>query len=383
MAATTTALYDDLVLTYTDTYDQLDYPDGYKVCEQRGGWIHLTVKPVVYTLGIIGILLTVVVLSRKTMCTSTNCYLTSLAVADLMVLVLLTVNIVTEHIMSCYHEHEDSVFAFFHITTIFLNIALFASVWITVLLAVERYIAICHPMQAMSICTTKRARVMIALIFLAGLVVRIPNFFDMELVDKLIVNKDNVTFSKRVLEWRHEDLYNNALYSLVVAGLLAGLLPLLALAVLNIRLVVEIRKSTRYLRVHLAANSRIHSIISHEETKITLMLIFIIFAFFICQCPYMVFTAIIAINNYYMHLVQHVQLVHDIALIVLAGKSACNFILYCWFSEKFWNTFKQIFCLRHCLPEQPFMHNGHNGCPRGSSQASHRTSCFITRETTC
>ncbi|XP_076469658.1 neuromedin-U receptor 1-like [Babylonia areolata] len=382
---TMTSLYDDALLTYTEPYDELGYPEDYRVCEQRGGWVHLTVKPIVYTLGIVGILLTVVVLSKKTMCTSTNSYLTALAAADLMVLVILAVNIVTEHVMSCSREHEDGVFAFFHITTIFLNIALFASVWITVVLAVERYIAICHPMQAMSICTTKRARIMIGLIFLAGCVVRAPNLLDMEMVDRLIVDPHrNTTVTKRVLEWR-QDVYNNALYSMLVAGLLAGLLPLLALAILNIRLVVEIRKSTRYLRVHLAANSRIHSIISHEETKITLMLIFIIFAFFVCQCPYMVFTAIVAFNNYYMHLVPHVQLVHDIALIVLAGKSACNFILYCWFSEKFWNTFKQIFCLRHCLPEQPLFHNGHNGCPRGSShsQASQRTSCFITRETTC
>ena len=76
------------------------------------------------------------------------------------------------------------------------------------------------------------------------------------------------------------------------------------------------------------------------------------------------------------------QLVHDLALIVLAMKSACNFILYCWFSEKFLTTFKQIFCLRHCLPEQPLVHNGHNGCQRNSHN-SQRASCFVTRETTC
>ena len=49
--------------------------------------------------------------------------------------------------MSCMRQHEDFFFAALHISTIFLNIALFASVWITVILAVERYIAICHPMQ--------------------------------------------------------------------------------------------------------------------------------------------------------------------------------------------------------------------------------------------
>ena len=67
--------------------------------------------------------------------------------ADLIVLLILSANIVTEHLMSCLREHEDLFFAALHISTILLNIALFASVWITVVLAVERYIAICHPMQ--------------------------------------------------------------------------------------------------------------------------------------------------------------------------------------------------------------------------------------------
>ena len=53
----------------TQMYDQLDYPDGYVLCAQRGSWLHLTIKPIVYSLGVVGIVLTVVVLSRKTMCT--------------------------------------------------------------------------------------------------------------------------------------------------------------------------------------------------------------------------------------------------------------------------------------------------------------------------
>ncbi|KAK7102400.1 hypothetical protein V1264_020623 [Littorina saxatilis] len=381
--AALTSFYEDESQTMDPLlgYDELNYVD-YEVCAQRGGWLHLTVKPIVYTVGIVGIVLTIVILSRKTMCTSTNCYLTALAVADLIVLVILSANIVVEHVMSCMREHEDIFFAFFHISTIFLNMALFASVWITVVLAVERYIAICHPMQAMSICTRTRARIMVAAVFFAAFLARLPNFLDMQFIEKKIRADDNTTYTKMVMEWGDEDLYDNAVYSFVVPGFLAGLLPLIALAVLNTLLVVEIRKSTRYLRYHLAADSRIHSVISNEEKKITLMLIFIIFAFFVCQCPFMIYTGITAINDYYFHKLPDLQMVHNFALVVLAMKSACNFILYCWFSEKFWTTFKQIFCLRHCLPEQPLVHNGHNGCQRNGNN-SHRTSCLITRETTC
>ena len=101
--------------------------------------------------------------------------------------------------------------------------------------------------QAMSMCTTIRARIMIAAIFFAALVARLPNFLDMRLVHKQLYDDNNGTYTKLVMEWRG-DLYNNAVYSFIVPGFLAGLLPLVALAALNICLVVEIRKSTRYLR---------------------------------------------------------------------------------------------------------------------------------------
>lgn len=74
---------------------------------------------------------------------------------------------------------------------------------------------------------------------------------------------------------------------------------------------------------------------------------------------------------------------------LLALKSSCNFILYCWFSEKFWTTFKRIFCLRHCLPRQAVRQpNGcnnasHNNSNNNSHNNVHRPSWYITRETTC
>ena len=67
-AMTSLRVADNLV-TLSPLYDYLDYPDDHRVCEELGGWLSLTVKPIVYSLGIIGIVLTVVVLSRKTMCT--------------------------------------------------------------------------------------------------------------------------------------------------------------------------------------------------------------------------------------------------------------------------------------------------------------------------
>ena len=58
-------------------------------------------------------------------------------------------------------------------------------------------------------------------------------------------------------------------------------------------------------RYHLAADSRVHSIISNEEKKITMMLVFIIIAFFICQCPYIIMHIIFAFSKYYFTNIHH------------------------------------------------------------------------------
>ena len=102
--------------------------------------------------------------------------------------------------------------------------------------------------QVMSICTTRRANIVIACVVLSGFIVRVPNLLDMRLVKKQLYDPDrNSTYSKLVLEWQG-DLYNNAVYSFIVPCFLVGLLPLIVLAALNTRLVFEIRKSTRYLK---------------------------------------------------------------------------------------------------------------------------------------
>lgn len=38
-----------------------------------------------------------------------------------------------------------------------------------------------------------------------------------------------------------------------------------------------------------------------------------------------------------------------LAILLLTLKSSVNFVLYCWFSEKFWATLKRVFFLHKCL----------------------------------
>lgn len=80
--------------------------------QRPNGFLKSILEPTICCCGIVGITLTMIVLSRKTMCTSTNCYLTALAVADLLFLLILSARILVEMLADCrfYQESENAIF---------------------------------------------------------------------------------------------------------------------------------------------------------------------------------------------------------------------------------------------------------------------------------
>jgi len=157
-------------------YGEIDYyeeQESMSAVDSASTDIYRAVLPVICTFGILGILLTLVVLSRKSMRTSTNCYLMALSVADLAFLVLLA----SLFVHSAAHES-----AAFHVyaayAAVMTNVSMMASIWLTVLLAVERYIAICRPFLAARLCTVQVAVTAISVVFVLSLACRMPNFWE-------------------------------------------------------------------------------------------------------------------------------------------------------------------------------------------------------------
>lgn len=338
--------------------------------------------PIICLVGIVGIILTVIVLSHKNMSTSTNCYLISLAITDLCFLLFAGIKFVELSLSLKGTYLYMTIGNYMHI---FLDTFLLASVWLTVMLAVERYIAICHPMRAMSICTVKRARFIIAGIFLFSLVWRMPNFFRY----KIITFKEQC-LHEDVVYYQHTELGKNEMfrkvYAWVVNCFICAVFPFTVLLFLNGCLIREIHRSTNYLRYHLAIDSNVQTIITSEEVKITMMLISVIIVFFVCSAPYVILNAVKTIQI--DQLFEHFHILTNITNLLLALRSSFNFVLYCWFSEKFWNTFKRTFCMSACklvrtrswrssrIIGNTSEHNGH-------SNNNRKISYFATKETIC
>lgn len=113
-------------------------------------------------LGIVGnIMVVLVVMRTKHMRTPTNCYLVSLAVADLMVLVAAGLPNITDSIYGAWVYGYAGCLCITYLQYLGIN----ASSCSITAFTIERYIAICHPIKAQFLCTFSRAKKIIIFVW--------------------------------------------------------------------------------------------------------------------------------------------------------------------------------------------------------------------------
>ncbi|KAL6077025.1 hypothetical protein STEG23_008404, partial [Scotinomys teguina] len=113
-------------------------------------------------LGIVGnIMVVLVVMRTKHMRTPTNCYLVSLAVADLMVLVAAGLPNITDSIYGSWVYGYAGCLCITYLQYLGIN----ASSCSITAFTIERYIAICHPIKAQFLCTFSRAKKIIIFVW--------------------------------------------------------------------------------------------------------------------------------------------------------------------------------------------------------------------------
>ncbi|KAJ8260094.1 hypothetical protein GJAV_G00176980 [Gymnothorax javanicus] len=112
--------------------------------------------------GIAGnVMVVLVVLRTKHMVTPTNCYLVSLAVADLIVLLAAGLPNISEVVASWIYGYAGCLSI-----TYLQYLGINASACSITAFSVERYIAICHSIKAHYICTVSRAKKIIACVWI-------------------------------------------------------------------------------------------------------------------------------------------------------------------------------------------------------------------------
>ena len=204
-------------------------------------FIELYVFPVIVIIGTVCNFLTFLVMRRKKMQhQSTYFYMAVLAVADELVLLVGCLN--------------TSLYAYFNTNFLFLSeiscklacLALYAtfhfSVWVVVIMTIERFVAVAFPLQASRICTVKRAKIATMLLALLILCINAHFLFTHSL------QRNSETESDQC--YATTDAYRNFMISIWtwIDGVLYSFIPLSLLIIFNILIVHNLVKAKNTIK---------------------------------------------------------------------------------------------------------------------------------------
>lgn len=208
-----------------------------------------------------------------------------------------------------------------------VSIARLGSAYTTVLITIERYIAVCHPLKVRYLFTTSRTRLHIILLTAVVVLYNIPNFLKFS-VEPLINVDTNMTYGYTQCETEfskaffYKTVYNSWLYMIILL-----LTPFCSLLVLN---------GLIYRSVLIASRNR-QSMSNQTMTNLKAipLLFAVVLVYMICN-----FLALICIL---MFLLKSNE-IRDISdntyrTAIIISNSACNVFLYCYFNKEFRDLF--------------------------------------------
>ena len=119
-------------------------------------WMFGYIMPFLLVLTILSNTLVVIVLSRKHMISSTNIVLLGMAISDMLTLLCPAPWYLYMYTLGNHEKvlsPPTACYAFYWMNEVLPAFFHTASIWLTVLLAVQRYIYVCHPTSARTWCT--------------------------------------------------------------------------------------------------------------------------------------------------------------------------------------------------------------------------------------
>lgn len=334
-------------------------------CEARLQWFYLAYRRVhgyvsitVCIFGSIANILNIVVLTRPEMHSPTNCILTGLAVADLLVMLICIP--ISFHAYIFKTPHIDTyTFTWAWIVFLLNNLAQVfhtVSIWLTVALAVWRCIAVAYPQKNRDWCGKKRTIVTIIAGYIICPVLCIPMYISYTIVPEVmnISEEGNIVRNNYTDEsYRNATLYFVKLskvgkenVTIWIYSVVFKLIPCLLLTLLSTRLIsalVETKKRREALVAASSGRKSSRNVEKERQTdRTTRMLLAVLLLFLLTEFPQGILglLSVLLGDEFFRTCYLYLGDVMDFLALL---NSAINFMIYCTMSRQFRYTFSKLF----------------------------------------
>ncbi|XP_072943537.1 G-protein coupled receptor dmsr-1-like [Epargyreus clarus] len=335
--------------------------------------VHGYIALIICLLGSVANSVNIAVLSRREMASSTNSILTALAVADLLVMLdyipfalHIYIKIGTELNRNSY---AWAVFVYFH--SIFSQTFHTTSIWLTITLAIWRFIAIKFPQKNRTLCNKRNTSIAIGVAYAVCPILCLPIYFAMNI--KEVAPQTNGTEAVNETQIVNATINTEPVYAISMTNnkevltaifwiysVFIKLIPCVVLSILSVCLILKMKSSDRRRQKLLKKSA----ITTNEGEKARLneggdskrgggrtdrttrMLVALLGLFLATELPQALFGLLTAIAPHLFEICYY-AFGEVMDLMALVG-SAVNFVLYCSMSRQFRSTFTRL--ARKMLP---------------------------------
>ena len=232
-----------------------------------------------------------------------------------------------------------------------------ATVWLTVLITVNRYINVCLPLRASQWCTISKVHTQVTLVLLLSILYNIPKFAEYQvsvpsnndtIAEYQVVSTDGTictdykVYKNILFSYAFDLIYNSVLYAMFTI-----VLPTCILAVLNMRLI-------HALNARRLMQKQIHTvgIGSHNNNSMTFVLVIVVIVLIVCQLPSAVSRVLwIVAPRAAFNCGGYLFYMWPISNSVIIFNSAVNFLIYIVCNKRFRGVLIRKVCKRR-VPQQ-------------------------------
>lgn len=334
------------VCNFTDVdcvHPEFLHADRYKLA------VYGYVMPGLVFLTVITNCLVCAVLLRRSMRTPTNVLLVAMAISDMLTGLSTMPAFIKFFTLGAYVDYMPYdwclVYNWFtdYIPTVFHT----TSIWLTVTLAAQRYLYVCHSIIAKRFCTVNNIVKVIVGVYVAALLSQLTRFVEMRaerLELKSYVNPNTTIIGCQLdfaafFEAHQHAIFNVYFWFRVV---FVHFIPCSALVLLNAALSCAMQRAKRRRQQLLKLNRRQECLRLQESNSTTLMLVVVVSLFLLVELPVGVHMSVVIVEN-----TANTPLVDEdtntrlqlfLNLVILLSYPL-NFFIYCAMSRRFRTEF--------------------------------------------